>query len=392
MPIITRPYWQNLIETAWQQRNIVWLMGVRRVGKTSLCQSLPDITYLDCESPRVRQLFTDPESFLEGHKGKRVILDEIHMLDEPATVLKLAADYYPTIKILATGSSTLGASAKFSDTLTGRKREVWLTPILLHELANFGNENLHHRFLYGGFPAFFLQDQLPETDYREWIDAYWAKDIQDFFSVSKRAAFQKFVELLLANSGGMFEISKYAQPCEVSRPTIENYLNVLIATLVVHVVRPYTTYKPAEIVKAPKVYGLDTGFVNYAKGRTELRAEDLGLMWEHCVLNELQGYLQKQPIHYWRNKAQQEIDFVIPNRAQNRLTAIECKFNSNFDETGLPNNLGKNFAAFRALYPTGENFVVAHNIGASYTKKYQDLVLTFVNTADLIKYLQTVAD
>jgi len=384
--MINRPFWQNFIEEAWKQKSVIWLMGVRRVGKTSLCQSLPDIEYFDCERPRIQQLLNDPEGFLEGQAGKRIVLDEIHMLSNPSTILKIAADHYPTVKILATGSSTLGASSKFSDTLTGRKREIWLTPMLLDELKNFGNSNIRHRFLYGGFPSFFLSDELPEVDYREWMDAYWAKDIQDFFSVSKRTAFQKFVELLLANSSGMFEISKYTIPCEVSRPTIESYLNVLEETFVVHVIRPYSTHKASEIVKAPKVYGFDTGFINYAKGRSELRAEDLGFMWEHCVLNEMHGHLQKQPIHYWRNKYNAEIDFVVNNRVKNTVTAIECKFNS-LPSDNLSTDVGKNFETFRELYPEGQNLVVSHNIDTSFQKKYNNLTITFVNTKDLIKKL-----
>jgi hypothetical protein len=68
-----------------------------------------------------------------------------------------------------------------------------------------------------------MQKELPEEDYREWIDAYWAKDIQELFRVGKRYSFQKFTDLLLANSGGVFEATKYATLCEVSRQTIANY-------------------------------------------------------------------------------------------------------------------------------------------------------------------------
>src|SRR5262245_55687541 len=133
--IIQRPFWQKLIEEAWKHRNVIWLMGVRRVGKTSLCKSLPHIEYFDCERPRVRQLMEDPEGFLAGYKGKRLVLDEIHRLDNPSELLKIAADHYPEVHIIATGSSTLGASAKFEDTLTGRKKEIWLTPLLLKEMG-----------------------------------------------------------------------------------------------------------------------------------------------------------------------------------------------------------------------------------------------------------------
>ena len=45
-----------------------------------------------------------------------VVFDEIHQLRDPARVLKIGADEFPNLKILATGSSTLAASKKFSDT------------------------------------------------------------------------------------------------------------------------------------------------------------------------------------------------------------------------------------------------------------------------------------
>jgi uncharacterized protein len=192
--IINRPYWKNLIEEAWKEKNVIWLMGVRRVGKTSLCLSIDEIKYFDCEQPRTRHLMTDdPEGFLENQRGNRIALDEIHRLDNPSEILKIAADHYPDVKIIATGLSTLEAGAKFRDTLTGRKIQIWLTPMLLEERRLFGNQDLLHRFLFGGFPSFFTQTELPENTFTEWIDAYWAKDIQEFFKVGKKLLFKSFL-------------------------------------------------------------------------------------------------------------------------------------------------------------------------------------------------------
>lgn len=382
--LVIRDFWQKLIQEAWLERNIIWLMGVRRVGKTSLCRSIENIEYFDCESPRVRQLLADPESFLEGQQGKNVVLDEIHRLDNPSELLKLAADHFPQVKIIATGSSTLGASAKFKDTLTGRKNEIWLTPMLLEESELFGNADIRHRFLYGGFPSFFKTKQLPEKYFQEWIDSYWAKDIQDIFSVGKRNSFQKFTELLLTNSGGLFEATRYTAPCEVSRPTLMNYLNVLEETFVVHTIRPFSTHKPTEIVSAPKIYGFDTGFVCFAKGRTELREEDTGFMWEHCVLNEMHGRLQIRSINYWRDKSGHEIDFILRKRGDSSIAAIECKFSSSGDDASIE----RNFAAFRRHYPVGENFVVASNVDVSFKRRFGDLSVSFVGVQDLIAGLR----
>ena len=102
------------------------------------------------------------------------------------------------------------------------------------------------------------------------MDAYWAKDVQELFRLERRSSFQKFTELLMTQSGGLFEASRFAARCEVSRTTIGNYLKVLEATFVAHVIRPFSTHRPTEIVSAPKVYGFDTGFVAYYRGWQDL--------------------------------------------------------------------------------------------------------------------------
>ena len=96
-----RPFWVQRIEQAWQKRPILWLSGVRRVGKTTLARMLPDTVYLNCDLPSVVQRLQDPESFYDSlPKNTRVIFDEVHRLDDPSRILKIAADEYPYLKIL----------------------------------------------------------------------------------------------------------------------------------------------------------------------------------------------------------------------------------------------------------------------------------------------------
>jgi hypothetical protein len=377
--MVNRRFWLQQLNSAWERRPVVWLAGVRRVGKTYLSQSLPDIEYFDCELPRVRRMLEDPQSFLAGLGSRIVVLDEIHRLSNPSELLKIAADHFPGLKVLATGSSTLGASAKFRDTLAGRKAELWLTPMILADLEDFQNTDLGHRFLLGGLPPFFLAGEIPERDFQEWLDSYWAKDIQELFRLERRHAFLKFVELLLLKSGGIFEASSFARPCEVSRTTISNYLNVLEATFLMHVVRPFSSHRPTEIVSAPKVYAFDTGFICYFRGWQQLRREDYGLLWEHMVLNEIQAHLQTRQIFYWRDKRGHEVDFILRKKPDEPL-AIECKWSAgDFD----PGNLG----IFRKHYPLGENLVVVHDVDRPYAREYKGLKVKVVGLKDLVELL-----
>jgi predicted AAA+ superfamily ATPase len=378
--MVARTFWIDAIEAAWERRSVLWLAGVRRAGKTVLCRSLDDVEYLDCELPRTRRSLEDPESFLQATRGRRIVLDEVHRLANPSELLKIAADHFPETHLIATGSSTLDASAKFRDTLTGRRETVWLTPMIAADLAAFGNEDLSHRFLRGGLPPNFLASELPERDFQDWIDAYWAKDVQELFRLERRWSFQRFVELLLAQSGGMFEATRFAAPCEVSRQTITNYLAALETTFVVHVVRPYSTRRATEIVSAPKVYGFDTGFVCHHRGWDVLRPDDLGDLWEHFVLNEIQGRLQRRTVGYWRNKRGAEVDFVLPRRGDRGPIAVECKWKADtFDPRAIE--------AFRRLHPGGPNYVVAPDVDVSYTRSWDGLDVKYVSLEQLIARL-----
>ncbi len=223
---------------------MVWLSGVRWVGKTFLTLSLPNIEYFDCELPRIRRMMEDPEGFLKNLQGKRIILDEIHRLRNPSELLKIAADYYPDIQVLATGSSTLGASAKFKDTFAGRKVEICLTPMICADLLDFKNPDLHHRFLRGGFPHFSCRKNSQREIFKSGLMLTGQKIFKSFSRLERRYSFQHFLELLFVQSGGIFEATQFAKLCEASRVTISNYLKVLEATFVVNVIRLFSTYRP----------------------------------------------------------------------------------------------------------------------------------------------------
>ena len=88
---------------------------------------------MNCDLPSVTRTLNDPELFLDGQRpGTVLVFDEVHRLQDPSRLLKIAADEYPHVRVLATGSSTLAATRKFRDSLTGRKQSVHLcTDVLI---------------------------------------------------------------------------------------------------------------------------------------------------------------------------------------------------------------------------------------------------------------------
>lgn len=367
--MINRPFWLNQINKAWEIRPLLWLSGVRRSGKTTLCKMVPDATYLNCDLPSVKRRLDNPEYlYANMSPGSTVIFDEIHRVQDPSLVLKIGTDEYPGLKILATGSSTLSAMKKFRDSLAGRKIQLFLPPVLWNECKDdFSIQNLNQRLLHGGLPEFLLGKSKHEELFSEWIDSYYARDIQELFNVRNRMGFLNLLNLLFIQSGGTLEITSLANESGLSRPTVMSHIEALTVAHAIYLVQPYFGGGKKEIVKRPKLYAFDTGFVTHIKGWNELRETDLGVLWEHLVLDMLRvNYGQ---VYYWIDKVKDEIDFIV--REQGKIVhTIECKINPEKYSV-------KAIQKFRTLYPDGRNLCISPHIKEPYKLKKGNIEIEF---------------
>ena len=374
--MIPRPFWLQRIEQAWREAPIAWLCGVRRCGKTTLAESLGEerALYVNCDLPSVEDQVRDPQLFFRSCTRPVVVFDEIHQLRDPTRLLKIGADKFPKLRILATGSSTLAASKKFRDTLTGRKRAVHLVPVLWDELTTFG-ATLPRRLFLGGLPPALLADSKRPAFYREWMDSFFARDIQRLFGFRDMNRFNALLEYVLRQSGGLLEVTRTATALGITRPTVEAHLRALEITNAATLVRPFHGSGQNELVKMPKLYAFDTGFVSFARGWDPLRPEDLGALWEHLVLEHLQAFFPNQPIRYWRDKAGREVDFVLALR-RDEVDVVECKWDPGaFDSSSLQ--------VFRGYYPKGRNYLVTPSGDPAYTKRYGTLEVKICTPSEL---------
>lgn len=381
MSLVRRGIRLERVNRALADRPIVWLSGVRRVGKTTLSGMIPHGVHLNCDVPSTSRMLADPELFLDGQApGSLLVFDEVHRLQDPSRLLKIVADAYPGLRAIATGPSTLAATRKFRDSLTGRKHSIHLQPVLWQECANWlGVPDLHRRLLHGGLPEALLAD-VPSTElFGEWIDSFYARDIQELFRVRSRTGFLALFRLLLRQSGGQLDLTRLASLCQLSRPTVRSYLEAMEVAHAVHLLRPYHGSGQREIRARPKCYGFDSGFVCFEKGWSSLRREDRGLLWEHLVLDTLRGLARDDRIFYWRDKSGREVDFVI-RREGGRADLVECKVR--------PDHLHPDSAAaFRALYPEGSNFVVSPTARRPYAIRARGLDFTVCDTRDLARLM-----
>jgi predicted AAA+ superfamily ATPase len=367
--MINRTYWLKKINEGWEKRSLIWLSGVRRTGKTTLCKMIPDAVYLNCDLPSVVRQLENPEYFFRSlSEGATVIFDEIHRLTHPSEFLKIGTDEFPYLKMLATGSSTLAATKKFRDSLTGRKTQIFLAPVLWNEcLGDFNIPDLDKRLLNGGLPEFLLLNEKMEELYSEWIDSYYARDIQELFNVRNRTGFLNLMHLLFNQSGGILEISSLAKESGLSRPTVMAHIEAMSVAHTISLIQPFSGGGKKEIVKRPKVYAFDTGFVSHVRGWDRIRETDRGILWEHLVLDMLHVAYGK--VYYWTDKFRNEIDFIIKGTGK-EVHTVECKINN---EKYSPSTVEK----FREYYPEGNNFCYSPHIKKPYNLKFGKIEVSF---------------
>jgi hypothetical protein len=367
--MINRAFWLKKLDDGWGKRSLIWLSGVRRSGKTILCKMIPDAVYINCDLPSVGKQLGNPEYFFSNYsEGAKVIFDEIHRLEYPSEVLKIGTDEFPHLKILATGSSTLAATKKFRDSLTGRKIQIYLPPVLWNEcLVDFDIPDLDKRLLRGGLPEFLLSDTKQGELYSEWIDSYYARDIQELFNVRNRTGFLKLMRLLLARSGGIMEITSLAKESGLSRPTVMAHIESMAVAHAISIIQPFSGGGKKEIVKRPKVYAFDTGFVCHARGWNEIRETDRGVLWEHLVLDML--HVAFRNVYYWTDKSGHEIDFIIKGTGGDVHT-VECKINPDKYSPAAVKR-------FREHYPDGINYCYSPHIKSPYKLKSGNIEVLF---------------
>lgn len=369
--MVIRPFWKEKLYIAWEKRSLVWLSGVRRSGKTTLSKMIPDAIYINCDLPSEVRRLNDPEFFYNNLPiGSTVIFDEIHRLQDPSLVLKIGTDEFAHLKILATGSSTLSATRKFRDSLTGRKAQLFLPPILWNEcLDTFEISNLDKRLLNGGLPEFLMADKIAPEYFSEWIDSYYARDIQELFGVRNRIGFIKLLQLLFLQSGGILDITSISKESGLSRPTVMSHIEALTVAHAIYTVLPFFGGGQREIVKRPKVYAFDTGFVCHIKGWESIRETDRGILWEHLVLDMLR--VKYGEVFYWQDKLHNEIDFVIKGSGE-EVHVFECKINQDKFSS-------KSLQKFREYYPLGKNYCISPFVKKQYKLLLNGFEIEFIS-------------
>lgn len=351
---------EDIVKKAERQFPALIVTGPRQSGKTTLLKHLFSQThrYVSLDEPDIRLLANrEPKLFIQNYPPP-IIIDEIQYAPGLFSYLKLTIDNnrFKKGQFLLTGSQSFPLMAKVTESLAGR--------IAVFNLLSFSfKERLRRKtmlsldtfkmmLLKGGFPEVVV-DKTIDTKlwFNGYLQTYLERDVRQLRHIGDLTDFQRFLEMLAAFNGQVLNLSQLSSDLGIAVNTVKGWISVLEACNQIVLIKPFYKNKGKRIVKRPKAYFLDTGFLCYLNGIMQkeqvLKGPQAGQLFEAAVLGEIirnfyhRGEIPR--IFWWRTSHGEEVDFIVERKG--KIIPIEVKMTSRQDEA-----LIRGLVAFTGLF------------------------------------------
>ncbi len=354
MATIERPIFSSLIEALGDQRVIV-LTGMRRVGKTTTIRWLLEQVqhqnkiYIDLERQDQRDVFSEKNYELviqylrnlglDPNQPMTVALDEIQYVPNLPSVVKYLFDHYG-IKFLLTGSSSFYLKNYFSESMAGRKIIYELYPLRFGEFLDFHGipfrarssieemkfdsfeyerlRGYYEEYLtFGGLPSVVLEvkPDLKREILKDVYSSYINIDVRAMADFRKIHELKQLLKALAIRIGNKIDLSKLAQVVGISRPTLNEYLEFLERTYIIHQLPAFAGVDKT-LTLGRKLYFRDNGIASV------LAHPGDGALFENSVFNQLWALGE---LAHLSKKNEYEVDFVLTQEAEPPI-ALEVKY------------------------------------------------------------------
>ena len=327
------------IENSLSEQAAVAIIGPRQVGKTTLAreiaQSRPASLYLDLEAREDREKLAEPALFLRQYESSLVVLDEIHRVPELFSSLRGIIDRglrtgHGKGRFLILGSASIDLLRQSGESLAGRISYTEMGPFNVLELAA-EEPTVLQLWTRGGFPGSYLApSDMASLRWRgDFIRTYLERDVPQFGPRVPTGVLERLWTMLAHGQGTLLNASRLASALQISAPTVQRYIDLLVDLLLVRRLQPFHSNAGKRLVKSPKIFIRDSGLVHALLGLktfNDLSGHPVaGASWEGFAIENLLAAAPERTLAtFYRTAAGAEIDLLleIPGHG---LWAIEVK-------------------------------------------------------------------
>ena len=322
--LIKRTLGKKILEAA-REFPVIAIVGPRQSGKTTLAQiSFPNHRYVSLEDPDIRTLaLADPRAFLNEYPAESgIILDEIQHVPELLSYMQTIVDRSKKNGFfIVTGSQNFLVDEAITQTLAGRMAVLTLLPLSIseHEDAQLLPEKIETLVQKGLYPKVHATDASIERLYTNYIRLYVECDVRQIKNVTDLGTFQKFMRLCAGRIGQVINLTSLGNDCGINHSTAKAWISLLEASYIVFSLYPYYKNFGKRLIKAPKLYFVDTGIAcSLLKIRSAQELSDhylRGGLIESFIISDIlkqQYNNEEQPsLYFWRDNTGNEIDCII---------------------------------------------------------------------------------
>lgn len=321
---------------------IVTVTGPRQSGKSTLLRHFfPEYKYVSLEDLDMRSFATDdPRGFLSTYPDKTII-DEAQRVPGLFSYLQTWVDQLGKEGMyMLAGSHDFLLMENISQSLAGRTAILRLLP-LSHSEMKEGDIlpcSVDEEIFMGGYPRLFDKGINPTDFYPFYIQTYVERDARMVRNIGDLGKFTRFIKLCAGRIGQILNLSSLSNDCGVAVSTISEWISVLEASYICHLLKPDFNNFSKRIVKSPKLYFYDTGLACSLLGihsAEQLSTHYLrGGLFENMVVNEFLKIAYNRgtepELTFWRDSTGNEVDLLSYDNGL--PTAYEIKSSSTYSK------------------------------------------------------------
>lgn len=361
---------EEYIKESSKSFQAIAIYGARQVGKSTTAKYIFDTfnhVSLD-DIDMLTQAINNPKEFLLANKWPLIIdevqrapllLNEIKLMIDNQRLVWLKNNEERQLMYVLTGSNQFELQQGIVESLAGRVAILNMPSLTISEIEKrkgslfnpdinylinkvkekdikYKNQKQIFNIIFNGsMPDIVAKNSERNLYYKSYIDTYINRDVSKLISSSSETQFRKFLTYIALRTSQVVNYEVFGRELGIDSQTIKRWISILVTSGIIILLEPYMSNISKRIIKASKLYFLDTGLCSYLCKWQDSEMLKNGVMsgafFETFVVSEIiksffnHNIDYKNQLYYYRDIDQKEIDLLYVDNTS--IYPIEIKKN-----------------------------------------------------------------